>query len=155
MYFTKEWIVAGHVLCKDSSNTPSYYTFTDKNLYSGKYCYRLKQIDYNGNFQYNNLSSVVEVSSPLKYSLSQNYPNPFNPYTNINFDLPVESKVTLNIYDLTGKKLRSLINTAMTAGYHTVQFDASALSSGIYFYTLCANSSGNLFIATKKMVILK
>jgi hypothetical protein len=155
IYSTNDWISVGHVNGKGSTNTPSSYTFTDENLYTGKYCYRLKQIDYNGNFQYHNLSAFIEISLPTIYYLSQNYPNPFNPYTNIDFNLPVDSKVTINIYDITGRRLRTVINKSMRAGYHTERFDASSFSSGIYFYTLYAKSSGQSFIATKKMVILK
>lgn len=102
------------------------------------------------------LSEVLAVQNisteiPNEYSLSQNYPNPFNPATNIKFSLPVSGFTTLNIYDASGKLVNTLVNSEMKAGVYQADFNASALASGIYFYTL---SSGN-FIQTNKMVLVK
>jgi len=85
------------------------------------------------------------------YSLSQNYPNPFNPSTQINFSLASNGLVSLKIYNILGQEVATLINREMTSGVHSFNFDASKLTSGIYFYTL---QSGN-FTATKKMIFLK
>ncbi len=133
-------------------NTPTNYSFEDKNLQTGKYKYRLKQIDHNGNYEYFELNGEVEIGVPKKYDLSQNYPNPFNPVTKINFDLPVDSKVTMLIYDITGREVAKLLNGEFKkAGYHTTNFNASSLSSGVYFYSL----STDAFRMTKKMVVVK
>jgi hypothetical protein len=88
---------------------------------------------------------------PADYSLSQNYPNPFNPSTKIEFRIPKAGLVSLKIYDLLGREVKTLVSEEMKAGNYTISFDASSLSSGIYFYTL---NTGE-FISTKKMVLLK
>jgi photosystem II stability/assembly factor-like uncharacterized protein len=90
-------------------------------------------------------------SLPLNYSLSQNYPNPFNPITEINYQLPTNGFVSLKIYDVLGKEVATLDNEYKAAGYHDVEFDATNLSSGVYFYKLQA---GN-FVTTKKMLLAR
>jgi Secretion system C-terminal sorting domain len=92
-----------------------------------------------------------EPGVPKQFSLNQNYPNPFNPSTTISFDLPKENHVTLNIYNLLGQKVASLLNEDMAAGTHSVNFNADNLPSGLYFYQL---QSGN-FNSIKKMMLLK
>ncbi|MCB0742968.1 MAG: T9SS type A sorting domain-containing protein [Ignavibacteriales bacterium] len=96
---------------------------------------------------------VEKVGSlPSEFSLSQNYPNPFNPTTMIKYSIPAQSNVTLKIYDVLGSEVATLINNEVqSVGQYEVNFDASRLSSGIYFYTL---NSGN-FVQTKKMILLK
>ncbi|MCX6162344.1 MAG: T9SS type A sorting domain-containing protein [Ignavibacteriae bacterium] len=142
----------GFVKGKGTVNTTTRYSYEDKNLQTGKYKYRLKQIDYNGNFEYFELNGEVEVGVPNKFSISQNYPNPFNPSTKINFDLPADSKVTLVIYDVTGREVAKLLNNEFhSAGYYTAEFNASKFSSGAYFYSFTANN----FRMTKRMIILK
>ena len=148
---SEAWSKIGNVTGNGTISTPQDYTFTDRGLSSGKYKYRLKQIDFNGNFEYFNLSNEVGVGVPEKYSLSQNYPNPFNPTTKIGYDMPTDGKVSLRIFDMSGKEVASLINEVQTAGYYTINFNASNLSSGVYFYSI---SAGN-FTATKKMMLLK
>ena len=88
---------------------------------------------------------------PENFSLSQNYPNPFNPVTNINFSIPKSGFVKIAVYDLLGRKVAEIVNSEMTAGNYTADFDASQLSSGIYFYTLVSGS----FTDTKRMVLVK
>ena len=88
---------------------------------------------------------------PTKFELSQNYPNPFNPTTVINYSLKNQSNVTLKVYNLVGQEVATLVNTNQAAGSYHVTFDASNLTSGVYFYTLKA---GN-FVVTKKMMLLK
>lgn len=88
---------------------------------------------------------------PEKYNLSQNYPNPFNPVTNIKFDLPKGSFVTLKVYDITGKESATLVNEIKAKGSYLVDFNATNLSSGIYFYRLETND----FNETKRMMIVK
>jgi hypothetical protein len=145
------WNKIGFVNGKGKSNEPVSYSYEDKNLESGKYKYRLKQIDNNGNYEYFELSGVVDVGVPAKFDLSQNYPNPFNPVTNINFDIPQSGLVSLKIYDILGREVSTLINEIKDAGYYTITFDASKLSSGVYFYRL---TSGG-FSSVKRLVVLK
>ena len=101
------------------------------------------------------MSGTVEVGVPKNYELSQNYPNPFNPTTKIDFALPFDSKVHMVVYDMTGREIKTLVNDARTAGYYTVDLNASTLSSGTYFFRIIANANGKDFISTKKMVLVK
>jgi sugar lactone lactonase YvrE len=127
------------------------YFYEDKNLQTGTFSYRLKQIDFNGNYKYYYLANEVTVGVPDKYSLSQNYPNPFNPVTSIEFELPQNSFVTLKVFDIGGREVSSIVNQSLTAGYYKYTFDASALSSGTYFLRMNAGS----FSAMKKMILIK
>ena len=88
---------------------------------------------------------------PKVYSLNQNYPNPFNPSTQISFGLPKSGNVKLVVFDILGREVKTLVNEFQTAGTHSITFDASSLSSGIYFYSITAND----FTATKKMLLIK
>ena len=88
---------------------------------------------------------------PMEYSLGQNYPNPFNPTTTIEFALPQSNNVRLIVYDLLGRVVAELVNGELNAGYHKINFNASNLSSGIYFYSL---KTGD-FSSVKKLVLLK
>ncbi|MBS1551564.1 MAG: T9SS type A sorting domain-containing protein [Bacteroidetes bacterium] len=145
------WSKVGTVTGNGTTISTSNYSFTDRNVASGNYNYRLKQIDFNGNFEYFNLSNEVIVGIPSGFDLLQNYPNPFNPTTSINFELPVDGNVSLKIYDMSGKEVMILVNEVRSAGYYSVNFNAANLPSGIYFYTLSAEN----FTATKKMMLLK
>ena len=88
---------------------------------------------------------------PSNYSLSQNYPNPFNPTTVISYHLPVSSHVELTIYNLLGQEVTSLVKEKQPAGSHQVEWDATGLSSGVYYYRLEASD----FTKTKKLILLK
>ncbi len=94
---------------------------------------------------------LVNDLVPNKVELSQNYPNPFNPSTNIGFSIAKTSNVELNIYDVLGNKIATLVNEQKNAGFYNVDFDGSNLSSGVYYYTL--RNNGNLI--SKKMLLLK
>jgi hypothetical protein len=145
-----EWLEVGSVIASVLSNSPKYYSFTDKNLQSGKYQYRLKMIDNDGTFQYSSvIEAVIEV--PNEYSLMQNYPNPFNPSTVINYSIPHDGKVTLKVFDITGRQAAVLVNEDQKAGTYSVNFDASRLSSGVYFYSLGSGS----FTSVKKLMLMK
>jgi G8 domain len=154
------WEAIGSVKAAVLSNSPKQYSFTDKNLNSGLYQYRLKMIDNDGSFQF---SKIVEtdVTLPKDFDLSQNYPNPFNPSTKINYNLPYDSKVTLDIYNILGVKVGQLVNQDQSAGYYNVEFSTSSLnksiSSGVYLYKITAldKATGNSFSAIKKMIMLK
>jgi hypothetical protein len=110
---------------------------------------------YSGNGTFCNVPVDVEEEYkseiPKEFNLSQNYPNPFNPSTVISYQLPVSSKVIIKVYDALGKEVRTLVNEEKPAGSYSVSFDATALSSGFYFYKITA---GN-FISTKKMILLR
>jgi hypothetical protein len=146
-----EFVKVGFVTGKGNSNTVTNYTYEDKKLNSGKYEYKLKQVDYNGNYEFFTLNNSVEVGNPGKFTLSQNYPNPFNPVTKIDFSLPMNSKVNIVVYDITGKVISTLVNETKSAGFHTVEFNASNLSSGVYFYMMTTES----FKDIKKLTVIK
>jgi photosystem II stability/assembly factor-like uncharacterized protein len=93
----------------------------------------------------------VQKNVPLAWKLDQNYPNPFNPSTQINYQLSKLSKVSLKVFDLLGREVANLVNEEQSAGPHIVKWDASRMSTGVYFYQLNAGS----FIQTKKMLLLK
>ena len=96
------------------------------------------------------------MNAPSDYVLEQNFPNPFNPSTVIKFSLPVDSKVTIDLYNTLGEKVDQLANKEFSTGNHQVNFDASHLSNGIYYYTLNAQgNNGKSFVSTKKMVLMK
>lgn len=145
------WKKAGNVSGNGTTSVSNNYSFTDRNLSSGKYYYRLKQIDYNGNYEYFSLNSDVIISSPEKYYLGQNYPNPFNPSTVINFNIPQDGFVSIKLYDITGREVRTLLNEFRTAGYYSINFNASGLAGGVYFYNINAGK----YTATKKMMLVR
>lgn len=151
---TGEWNKVGYIMGVGNSNSQYHYGFTDRNLETDIYNYRLKQMDFNGNFKYHELSNEVIIGVPQKFTLSQNYPNPFNPSTKINFELPNNEFIALKVYDISGKEIAVIINTVMQAGYHTIEFNTSKynLSSGVYFYRI-QNSKNE--IITKRMVLVK
>jgi hypothetical protein len=93
----------------------------------------------------------IQNGVPAKYDLSQNYPNPFNPVTKMNFDIPENGLISLKVYDILGKEVATLVNEVRDAGYYTVTFNASKLSSGVYFYRLSANG----FSSVKRMAVIK
>ncbi len=148
--FAKVGFVAGFGTTTEARN----YNFVDNSVTSGNYTYRLKQVDLDGTSEYSN---EVEVSlAPSSYSLDQNYPNPFNPSTKINFSLASDSKVTLKIFDVLGQEVTTLINGSLSAGIHNLNFDASGINSGVYFYTIEATGvDGTNFKSTKKMMLTK
>lgn len=90
-------------------------------------------------------------STPNSYELFQNYPNPFNPITLINYQLPINSHVSISIYDLLGRKVAQLVNEEKSAGQHKIEFNSNGLTSGIYLYKLTANN----FTQTRKMMLMK
>ena len=145
------WLRIGTVNGSGTTTLPKNYIFEERGLNSGTYNYRLKQIDLNGHFEYHNLINDVIVGVPLKFSLQQNYPNPFNPVTQIDFELPEEGNVNLSVYDLSGKLVSTLAYGQKTAGYYSISFDGSNLSSGLYFYRL---QSGNINLV-KKMTLIR
>jgi hypothetical protein len=131
------------------------YSFVDDQVTTGSYTYRLKQIDFNGVFEYSD-EVVVEVSAPREFALAQNYPNPFNPSTVIDFSLPVDAKVTLKIFDVLGQEVMTLVNANYDAGTHQVEFNAKNLNSGLYIYSIEAQGiNGQVYSSAKKMMLTK
>ena len=152
MTWEKIAFVQGH----GNSNSPKEYSFTDNlantlthnlNLLQ----YRLKQIDFNGAFEY---SPIVEVNveAPSQLKLAQNYPNPFNPETTINFQIPFASHVTLKIYNVLGREVATLVDEFKQAGTYVKTLHATSLPSGVYFYKL---QTDNGFSETKKLMLMK
>jgi photosystem II stability/assembly factor-like uncharacterized protein len=151
---TYDFITVSFVNGKGTSTKMNNYSWSEK-LQPGIYSYRLRQIDYNGKFEY---SKEVEVTViPNIFSLEQNYPNPFNPNTVISYSLPSASNVKLIVYNTLGQTIKVLENEYKHAGNYTVNFNASDLPSGIYFYTIqtISNDGKQIFTSTKKMILLK
>ncbi len=154
--YEKEWKNLGFVKGNNNKQSQSDYSFKDKINGNGKFCYRLKQIDYNGNFEYFNLNNDVELNNPNKFSLSQNYPNPFNPVTMIDYRIPSDMNVTIAVFDISGKLVKNILNNEMkSAGFYSVEFNGSDLSSGTYIYKIIAKGNGQEFSESKKMILLK
>lgn len=152
---TSEWKKIAFIPGHGTSNVSNGYMFKDEKLKAGTYKYRLKQIDYNGNYEYYPLEQNVTVNPPVKFDMGQNYPNPGNPKCKINFEMPVNGKVTIKLYDITGQEVFTLLNDVRDADYYTVEFDGSNIASGVYFYRIIASGEGQSFNKTMKMVIVK
>jgi hypothetical protein len=135
---------------KGTTTETVQYSYVDRPETAGKYTYRLKQIDFDGTVSYSN-TIEVDISGPKEFALYQNYPNPFNPSTTIKFALPVRTNLTINVYNTLGEKISEIFKGEMESGYNEVQFNASGLSSGIYFYKIESES----FNSTKKMILMK
>ena len=146
-----DWTKTGSVRGFGNSNTTQIYYFEDRNLSSGKYKYRLKQIDFNGNFKYYELTGEAVIGVPDKFYLSQNYPNPFNPVTHLEFGISNAGFVSLKVYDVLGNEVAALVNENKPAGYYSVDFSGEKYASGIYYYRLRTNG----YIETKKMLLVK
>ncbi len=136
---------------------PQYYSFTDEAT-AGNWYYRLEQIDLDNTIHFSDpvqatvLTDVVEFNSlPREFELAQNFPNPFNPRTQIRFDLPTETRVSLDIFNLIGQKVATAFEGIRPAGTHEISFDAASLASGVYLYKL----TGNNQTFTRKMILMK
>ena len=133
-----------------TTTEPQDYSYVDENLVPGNYNYRLKQVDFNGQYQYSDEISV-EVTAPTEFVLNQNYPNPFNPSTKISFQVPVNEFVSLKVYDTLGKEISTIAEDNFSAGSYTIKFDASRLPSGMYIARLNAGNDSRSI----KMTLLK
>ena len=160
LLLSNKWTTNGVVNGSGNSNSPKQYSYTAKNLQSGKYQFRLKMIDNDGTFEY---SKIIEtdITLPKNFMLSQNYPNPFNPSTKIDYQLPVNANVKIEIYNIIGQKVADLINEDQAAGFYTIEFSAGSmhknLTSGVYIYRLTAvnKQAGVNYTNLKKMIMLK
>lgn len=144
------FVKIGYIQGKGTTTVKQTYSYTDNNLPSGNYTYRIKQIDINGSVHYLQEINII-VGLPTAYALDQNYPNPFNPSTTINYQLLKAGFVTLKIFDILGREVATLVNENKVAGRFSVDFNASKLPSGIYIYEL--KSPG--FTSCKKMMLTK
>ena len=145
----------GFVNGNGTTTQTNSYAFTDESPSDGKSYYRLKQIDFDGTFEY---SQIVEVAigTPATYQVSENYPNPFNPTTNVRIDLPVESKVSYKLYNSIGQTVKTFDSKDYSAGTHVLQIDGSDLSSGVYYFSIKLNGKdGSSIVKTSKMILLK
>lgn len=167
------WEKVGFVEGKGTSTQTNIYSFEDKNLSGGKYFYRLKQIDHNGDFKYYILKETVEINYLSHFELYQNYPNPFNPSTKIKFTVPQATQygevnnvfVSLKVYNALGKEVAVLVNEYKDAGNYEVEFNTAntnlrlnsggsayvAFASGVYYYQLKILD----FVQTKKMILIR
>jgi hypothetical protein len=145
-----DWTRIGFVAGNGNSNSPKHYSFTDDNPVNGsKFNYRLKQIDTDGNYEFSNVIDAEII--PADYFLYQNYPNPFNPVTKITYQISKESKVVINVYDILGSEVVSLVNDIKEPGYYDVEFKSTNLPSGTYIYRMTAGD----FVEVKKMILMK
>ena len=156
------WESAGFLKGNGTSTEPKNYSFVDEGLSSGKFAYRLKQIDYDGSFAYSDIIEV-EINNPEEFTLEQNYPNPFNPVTKIKFKIQASSLnpfskeegsfTSIKVFDVLGNEVAVLVNEFIQSGYYEVEFNANNynLPSGIYFYRLQAGA----FIEVRKMIYNK
>ncbi|MFZ1279501.1 MAG: T9SS type A sorting domain-containing protein, partial [Ignavibacteriaceae bacterium] len=145
------WATIGFREGKGTTSEPQQYSYSDNLSYisTSKLFYRLKQLDFNGTFEY---SKIVEVEiTPTNFSLAQNYPNPFNPSTSIQYAISSGQLVTLKVYDVLGKEIATLVNEEKSVGSYEIGFNASHLASGIYYYQLRTGD----YVETKKMILLK
>jgi endonuclease I len=158
-YEDNNWITLTEMMGAGNSNSPKQYFYLDKEIqFNGKYYYRLKQVDVNGNSKYFNEIEVNVNFIPAVYALENNFPNPFNPSTVIRYSLPFESNVRLSVYNSLGQVVINELSSGLKPeGTYDINFNAYSLNSGIYFYTIQANSSDGLhsFTATKKMILMK
>lgn len=142
------WTTLGFVAGAGNSSSTNHYAYLDGGLASGRYFYRLKQIDLDGKFVYSAVVSAV-IGGQSGFVLEQNYPNPFNNETIIRFTLPHKSKVNLSVFDINGRLVKVIVNESRDAGTHAVNVYSGSLVSGLYYYKLQAGE----FSAVKKMTI--
>jgi len=156
--FSSAWAKIGFVAGNGTSNAPHSYSYADNTATSGKYVYRLKQVDNDGAFKYSG-ESEISLNTPAATALHQNYPNPFNPSTQISYDIAALSNVRLAVYDLLGREVAVLVNRQMEPGNYTAEFNGAGLASGLYFYRLDArqttNAQAGSYTVTKKFTLMK
>jgi hypothetical protein len=143
-----KWLNVGFVPGSGNSNVIKSYSLMDKNLPTGKYFYRLKQIDLDGKFNFSNILRI-DVNGKLIYELNQSFPNPSRGASTITYSIPVKSQVTLTVYDMQGKVVRVLQNGERAAGKYAVTVPADLLKAGVYYYKLEAGE----FKSTRKMIV--
>lgn len=146
-----QWTKLGFVSGNGTTNSPREYSYTDKNLSSGTYLYRLKQIDNDGKVSYSREIELSVNTLPELFILEQNYPNPFNPSTTIGYQIPQNGMTTLSVFDEAGRQVAVLVNEVKEAGYYTIVFDGKNFASGAYFARLQFDGK----MKSKKLVLMK
>lgn len=146
----QDWKDVGFVNGVGTTTETKMYSFVDENLNPGKYKYRLKQIDFDGSFEYSKIVEI-EIQLPVQFKLNQNYPNPFNPKTKIEFQLPQSTNVKLTVFNILGEKVTEIFNEELEAGFYSFYFDGKYHSSGTYIYSL----QSDYYNAIRKMILLK
>ena len=159
--FEAKWEKIGFVEGHGNSNSPKFYEYTDNELIGGNRLYRLKQIDINGNYEYTE-TIEVNLDLPDRFLLYQNYPNPFNPSTTISYFLPSESNVKIEIYDVTGRTIKTFTVNPQPKGGHKVVWDGTnangvKVSTGIYIYRFESTSleTNEHFAKSAKLMLIK
>ncbi|HQI42300.1 MAG: hypothetical protein B6D44_09765 [Ignavibacteriales bacterium UTCHB2] len=147
----EDWEKIGFVQGFGTTTEPRLYSFIDEDVNSGVYKYRLRQVDYDGTFTYSDEVEVAVDFIPKEYVLFQNYPNPFNSSTIIKYQIPKDERVRINLYNILGEKILTLIETEQKAGEHEIRLSSDELASGNYFYSLETNATRLI----KKLLILK
>jgi len=147
---TSEYRTVGFVEGYGTTTEPRSYIYTDVTAENGINYYRLKQVDFNGTYEYSD-EVEVDVTGPLTFDLAQNYPNPFNPSTSIKYSVPESGNIRLSVFNIVGEEVAVLVDGFSQAGFYEVTFDASNLSTGVYLYKLQSANS----VQTKKMMLLK
>lgn len=152
-----DWKKIGFVNGAGTTSDSKSYTFTDVEIESGLYSYRLKQIDFDGKFGFSN---VIEVEADLTindYRLFQNYPNPFNPSTTIKYSLPAEGNVKLSVFNTIGQELETLVSEYQSAGTYEILWNADQFTSGVYFYKFEVTGKDGALVnkEMKKLVLIK
>ena len=144
------WETIGFVNGNGTTTQKQFYSFTDIPSEEGIYLYRIKQIDFDGNFKYSNQIEVYFILI-TNFALLQNYPNPFNLTTTISYQVPYSNKVVIKVFDVLGSELAILVDEVKPSGIHEITFDASGLPSGLYIYHMTANDQS----FTNKMMLAK
>src|SRR3989339_1532400 len=133
-----------------TTTNKSFYSYNDQSVSTGKYSYRLKQIDLDGSVTYSQVVSV-DLGMVNSFVLEQNYPNPFNPSTQIRFSIPEVTNVKLIVSDALGREIALLVDGKLNAGDYKIDFDADGISSGIYICILITDT----FKQSRKMILMK
>ena len=151
---TYDFITVAFINGKGTATKPNNYSWSEK-LQPGIYSYRIKQVDFDGKFEYSKEVEVVVV--PKDFSLEQNFPNPFNPSTVIRYNIPVESSICIKVFNSLGENVREFNVGTKQPGFYELNFNSMGLASGVYFYSVRAISiiGKKDFSAVKKMMILK
>jgi len=156
------WEQIAFVTGKGSSTDVTNYQYNDDYKYKsvrGIVQYRLKQIDFNGTFNYSDIVEVNVDFMPKEFVIYQNYPNPFNPNTKIKYALSYSNHVNLKVYNVIGEVVTVLVDEVQEEGFHEINFNAALYKSGVYFYRIIVGDtptgSGKSFVETKKMLLLR
>jgi len=146
------WLLIGFVEGNGTTTESHYYSFNNdiSSINASSLSFRLKQIDYNGVYEYSD-EIYLDNLAPADYVLKQNYPNPFNPTSTIVYGIPITGILTLQVFNLLGEVVATLVNELKPAGVYEVEWNASGLTSGVYFYELKVNQ----FYSVKKMILLR